>query len=119
MKNTLFKYGIIFTALILFSCSDGNYVNVSLSGHVKDIESNEAISNAKVYIICWVYDTEIWESKKVKKETLTDNNGFYTLSFDKGEAMDIEINSNYYESEKVSITLKKSKNEMNFFLKKK
>ncbi len=119
MRATFWKYHLIFLSFILFSCSNGNYTNVSLEGYVKDNDTKEVIPHSKVQVICWVYDTELWESKEVKKEVLSNEKGFYLINFDKGEAMDILVSSSSYDNKKISITLKKSKNEMNFLLNKK
>lgn len=118
MRNIVLSYFVIVIALALFSCGDGNYSSVSLQGYIKDSENQEVVENAKVSVVCWVYDTELWESREVKKETYSGKDGFYSLNFDKGEAMDIRVSSDKFESKEVSITLKKSKNEMDILLNK-
>lgn len=118
MKTNFYKYYVFLLTLIMLSCNDGNYVNVSLEGYIKDAETKEIIPKSNIQVLCWAYDTEIWESKKVEKEVLSDEKGFYLITFDKGEVLEILVSSDNYVTQKISIKLKKSKNKMNFFLEK-
>jgi hypothetical protein len=102
----------------LFSGCDGNYTNLKVTGIVSDEISENPVENAEVTINCWVYDTEIWESKAVKKTAITDSNGQFSLNFKKGEALDIVVKSDTFREYKQSITLKKSTNNFNIKLKK-
>ena len=102
--------------IVLFSCGDGNYTNVSLEGYVRDSETKTIIPNSKIQVTCWVYDTEIWESRKVKKEVKSNKEGFYLIHFEKGEAMDIIVSADRYGAKELSITLRKNKNKIDFSL---
>jgi len=101
---------------LIFSRCDGNYLDVEVIGLVSDEISGEPIENATVTVNCWVYDTEIWESKPVEKTTRTDSYGKFNLTFEKGEAIDVEVESDDYKIYQESVTLKKQTNSFDIKL---
>lgn len=92
---------------MLCSC-DGNYRHVIVSGVVKDSLTGVGVSHASVNITCWVYDTDIWASKKIVRDTVSDENGKFSFLFDKGEAFDIKIEHEQYKELQYSQTLDRS-----------
>ena len=102
---------------LLFGC-DGNYREVVISGQVTDSVTGEFIAGSEINITCWVYDTKIWESIKVIKDTLSDANGNFSLPFEKGEAIDVEVRHKNYQPFKYSRTLDRSINRIELKLKK-
>lgn len=109
---------LLFTLLLLCGC-DGNYRGVVINGKAIDHITNKPVSNAKVNIVCWVYDMEIWASRKVIKDTTTNDQGEFKFLFGKGEAFDIVVKHVQYESLKYSKTLRSNINTENFSLKRK
>lgn len=114
------KRGILFVTVftLLVSACDGNYREVVIKGQVKDSLTGESIAGSKINVVCWVYDTKIWESKKVIKDTVSDPNGKFFIQFDKGEAIDVEVKHGNYETLKFSKTLERNENNLEFKLKK-
>lgn len=102
----------------LFAC-DGNYREVVISGQVKDSITGKVISGSEVNVTCWVYDTKIWESRKVIKDTVSDTNGNFSIPFEKGEAIDVEVRHRNYQPFKYSKTLDTNINKLEFKLRKK
>ena len=113
MKNFL----CIFVLTTLLAC-DGNYRDVVISGRIKDSLTGQTISGSDIKITCWVYDTEEWESRKVIKETVSDVNGNFSIHFEKGEAIDVEVGHDNYQHFEYSETLDKSINQLEFGLQK-
>jgi len=109
---------LLCTLTLLFSGCDGNYRNVKVKGLVSDAITSHPIPNAEVKVICWVYDTEIWESKPIQKNGITDSNGRFRIDFEKGEALHITVSSVNYREYRDSITLKKNVNHFDIKLKK-
>lgn len=107
----------IFFITTLIAC-DGNYRDVVIRGRVKDSLTGQFISGAEIDVTCWVYDTEIWESRKVIKDTVSGANGNFSLPFEKGEAIDVEVRHEKYLPFKYSKTLDRNINELEFNLKK-
>lgn len=101
----------------LFAC-DGNYGEVVVSGQVLDSLTGKSVPGSEINVTCWVYDTKIWESRKVVKDTVSDANGNFAIPFEKGEAIDIEIRHPNYQTYKYSKTLDGSITEVDFKLKK-
>lgn len=101
----------------LIAC-DGNYRRVVINGQVKDSVTGDVIAGSKINVVCWVYDTKIWESRKIIKDTVSDENGRFSIPFEKGEAIDIEVSYVNYEPIKYSKTLDRSVNGLDFKLKK-
>ncbi|MGH1436341.1 MAG: hypothetical protein ACRBG0_17975 [Lewinella sp.] len=101
-SNSLWLFS--FMSLILCSC-DNNYRNVEITGLVSDSISDVPISDARVTIKCWVYDTEIWESRIVEKETITNSKGEFEVTFEKGEAFDLLVQMDGYRDYDQSVTL--------------
>ena len=101
----------------LFAC-DGNYKEVVISGQVKDSLTGQSVAGSEINVTCWVYDTKIWESRKVVKDTVSDANGNFSIPFEKGEAIDVEVRHPDYQPYKYSKTLDRSINEVDFKLKK-
>jgi hypothetical protein len=64
-----------------------------------------------------VYDSDIWESRKVKREVISNEKGFYLIHFEKGEAMDIMVYADGYGSKELSVTLKKRYNGQKWLVK--
>jgi len=89
-----------------------------INGQVRDSLTGEFITGSKINVVCWVYDTKIWESRKVIKDTVSDENGKFSIPFEKGEAIDIEVSYANYEPIKYSKTLDRSVNGLDFKLKK-
>lgn len=81
---------------LLIGC-DGNYKEVVIRGQVKDSLTSEFIAGSKIKVTCWVYDTELWESRKVTKDTIADENGNFLMPFEKGEAIDVEVSHPNYK----------------------
>ena len=81
-----------------------------MNGLVSDRVSGHPVHNANVTVTCWVYDTEIWESKPVVRSTTTDDNGRFSIDFEKGEALDFVVTSENYDEYRESITLRKNVN---------
>lgn len=106
----------MFVGLVLLSSCDGNYQKVKVFGTVVSSVSQKPVSNQLLNVTCWVYDTEIWESRKVLKTISTDERGNYEVLFDKGEAIDIEVSSSSFKDYEKSLTLTKSNNEINIKL---
>lgn len=114
------RFGILlfsFFSLLLAGC-DGNYREVVISGQVKDSLTGESIAGSEINVTCWVYDTKIWESRKVVKDTLSDINGNFSILFEKGEAIDVEVKHENYKTLKLSKTLERSDNTLEFKFKK-
>ena len=86
---------------------------------VSDEVTGNPINNIQVTVNCWVYDTDIWESREIEKSTVTDSIGKFSVNFAKGEALDITVKSENYNEYQESITLKKSTNYFDIKLKKK
>jgi hypothetical protein len=89
---------------LLLSC-DGNYRDVVINGRVIDSLSRQPVVGSEVNVVCWVYDTDIWESRKVVKDTLTDASGNFTMLFEKGEAIDVEVHHPDYQIYSYALTL--------------
>lgn len=101
----------------LFAC-DGNYREVVISGQVKDSLTGESVAGSEINVTCWVYDTKIWESRKVVKDTVSDADGNFYIRFEEGEAIDVEVRHKNYLPYSYSKTLDKSINKLELELKK-
>jgi hypothetical protein len=110
-------YKVLFIFLLSLLACDGNYSEVVISGQIKDSTTGEFISGSEINVTCWVYDTKIWESRKVIKDTVSDANGSFSIHFEKGEAIDVEVRHKNYQPFKYSKTLDKSINELELKLK--
>lgn len=117
--NKILNITILITLILLLSRCDGNYIDVKITGLVSDKISGKPITNAEITVNCWVYNTEIWESKALEKSALTDSYGKFNLNFKKGEALDIVVIAENYDVYKKSVTLKKSNNNFDIKLSKK
>ena len=115
MKN-LRIYLVVF-GISLFSC-DGNYREVVISGQVRDSLTGQPVGGSQVNIVCWAYDTKVWESVKIIKDTLTDARGNFSIPFEKSEAIDVEVSHPGYEPYKFSRTLDRNINKIDLLLKK-
>lgn len=104
-------------ALATTSC-EGNFHEVVISGQVKDSVTGQPIAGSEVNVTCWVYDYEIWESRKVIKDTVSDGNGNFSIPFEKGNSIDVEIIYTKYDTLKFSKNLEQRVNELEFKLKK-
>jgi len=102
----------------LFAC-DGNYREVVISGKAIDSLTGQFVAGSDIKITCWVYDTDIWESRKVVKDTITDANGNFLIPFEMAEAIDVEVRHPNYEIYKYSMTLDRSDNYVDLKLKRK
>lgn len=101
---------------ILFGCGDGNYRNVNIKGVVRSSATKNPIPNAEVLIKCWVYSTQNWESNTVEETVRTDVNGLFEAKFDKGEAIDLIIKAQNFETKEESMTLKRNTIHIEVFL---
>jgi hypothetical protein len=106
-----------FLALVITSC-EGNFNEVVISGQVKDSLTGQPIAGSEVNVICWVYDYDIWESRKVIKDTVSDENGNFSIPFEKGNSIDVEVTHTNYDTLKFSKNLEQRVNELDFKLKK-
>jgi len=104
--------------LIALTACEGNYPDVVINGQVKDSLTGEVISGAEITITCWVYDTDIRETRKVIKGTASNIKGDFSIHFQEGEALDIEVKHPNYHSVTHSKTLNKSLNDVEFQLNK-
>ena len=109
MKRVLSTILLCTLTLIFIGC-DGNYKKIKVNGLVSDQATGYPIHNAIVTVTCWAYDTRIWESKSLERSTTTDENGRFSIDFEKGEALDFVVKSENYNEYRESITLKKSIN---------
>jgi len=100
---------------IMFAC-DGNYRDVTIRGHVLDSLTGKSVAGSEINITCWVFDTKIWESRKVTKDTLADANGNFLIPFERGEAIDVVVRHPDYRTLKYSKTLDRSTNEVDLRL---
>lgn len=73
MHYTIYRSFIIFLIINLFFLSDILSQKFTISGYVRDNNSGESLIGANVYI------------KEINKGTTTNQYGFYSLSFEKGE----------------------------------
>ncbi|MFO0453211.1 MAG: hypothetical protein ACK52I_31890 [Pseudomonadota bacterium] len=118
MKNlTTNIYRSVFAVFCLFSCGDGNYENVVVSGVLKD-EMDLPIRNAKITENCWAYSTKTWDSQSTDRIVFSDSSGGFTVSFKKGEAIDLQIIAEGFRPIEKSITLTKSMVNLEFSLEK-
>lgn len=104
---------------LFFSSCNPNYRKVTITGFVKDEKDRSPIIGADVRIEYWTYNSKISESEKLIKEVKTDSQGHFSLELKELEAVDLIINSAKYKTEKKSYTVKSSKIEEVFFLKRK
>lgn len=58
---------------------------------------------------CWWYGSEKWESVPVKRTVHTDAEGYFELTFDRGEAIDIIVRADNHPELRLSETLRKNK----------
>ena len=105
-----------FLMLTLRGCSDGNYLNVEITGHIKDASNRAPIENADVLIKCWVYSTGNWESHTVEQTVKTDAEGFFKAQFEKGEAVDFVIRARGYKKKEEARTLKRNRENIEVYL---
>ncbi len=92
--------------------------NLEFYGVIKDIELDIPIEDALVYIVCWKYLNSADQSytEEEIKETVTDENGKYYISFDKGAFIEIKITAKGYNEEYSTYYISKSRNKLNFEL---
>jgi hypothetical protein len=105
-------YQIFLIFLILLIACDGNYKDVVITGHVTDSISGNAIPHSKIVVTCWVYDTKIWESRKVVKDTISSASGDFIIHFEKAEAIDVKVEQENYQPKIYSMTLKKNNSDI-------
>ena len=105
----------VFSLLALAGC-DGNYRNVSISGYIKDTDSQIPLAHANVVLKCWVYNPKISESEIVEQTTTTDANGYFQSTFEKAEAVDILVTAPGYAPKEQSYTMRKNKLNLDIFL---
>ncbi len=90
----------------MFSCAY-NYKNVEVNGVVVNSETGKPINEDEILVTYWVYSTETWDSKSLKKITTSNEQGQF--NFKQVEAIDIEVNANDYQQWMKSITVNKRK----------
>jgi hypothetical protein len=87
---------------------------VEIHGQVTDSVTGQFIKGSEINITCWVYDMSIWQSRKVIKDTVSDAKGNFSIPFEKGEAIDIEVRHQNYRPFRYSKTLRKNTYNMQF-----
>ena len=105
----------LFLVTILFFACNMNFSNIKVTGQVFD-RDNAPVENAEISFACWVYDSSIWESKKVNKIIYTNKNGYFETSFSRGEALDVRVSANSFQVKEESITLKRNYADFTFHL---
>jgi hypothetical protein len=78
--------------------------------------SERPIENAQIYIKCWAYNIDKWESDFIEKRVITDDNGYFEVPFDEGEAFDLIVNAESFSEKKISQTLNKSEVKLDITL---
>lgn len=111
--NNLFY--VLMIGLLTLSCSP-NYRDITVMGYVKDEQNHLPITNAEVEISYWVYNSKLSESERFVKHLSTDSKGYFSVSLEEAEAIDLLIKAANYESEKKSYTVRSSKVEDLFLL---
>lgn len=108
MKSIIKLLGVVISFTTFYSCGNGNYKNVTVSGTVLNKHSKLPIENATVKVNCWAYSMKKWESEATEKEVQTNLNGEFKLKFSEGEALDIRVTADNYKDYDQSVTLDRS-----------
>lgn len=80
------------------SCQDRR--NIIVTGQITDEQTGKPISKAEVVILCW-YMNSIDDASFKKQTVLTDLNGNYKVSFDKGHQVDVASKANGFLASRI------------------
>jgi hypothetical protein len=106
MKNLKLYFFIIILCLTYLSCKEkpkGHANKVEVSGKILDKKSGFPIKSARVTALCWReigFDDETYD----KVDTLTNENGEFTILFEQGYKIDIAAVSSGYNPSKYHIS---------------
>jgi hypothetical protein len=101
---------LLLTSFILLmtfaSCQDKR--NIVVTGQITEEQTGKPISKAEVVVLCW-YMSSIDDASFKKLTVLTDQNGNYKVSFDKGHQVDVASKTNGFLANRSYNELKDNK----------
>ena len=102
----------------MFSCKSNDIQNLTISGTVKDSETNKVVSEIEVVLICWKYgDSPDQSYSEEEKVTLkTNSKGKYSHTFDKGAYIEVKVLSPNYKKYHEAKEVYEKKNTFDIFL---
>jgi hypothetical protein len=112
MKKTQL-YILLIALITLYSCQ--NRSNIIVTGQVLDESTGKPIPNAEVVVLCW-YSHNIDDASYHKQILITDSEGKYKATFDKGNQIDVASKANGYQPTRSYNVLNDNEFEVNLKL---
>src|SRR5690606_29023324 len=108
---------IILLFLTILSCNK-DIEDITVEGMVKSSETQEALKNVDVTVICWKYGNSPDQSysEDETKTVTTDSEGKYKVAFDKGAYVEVKINLEGYNEAHETKDIYQKKNTVNISL---
>ncbi len=104
--KTILLNTLLIGLTVLSACQDRK--NIIVTGQIVDETTGKPITNAEVVVLCW-YMHNIDDASFNKQTLLTDSNGNYKASFDKGHKIDVASKAKYYEPKRIYNKLRDNK----------